>query len=516
MGSLAEPHGVDGPMTLPAELYACLYAEEFPMQALLRLRPTLRHQPCVVMDGELPLQFVCSLSQEARALGIVWGMRRAEMDTFPAARLLPRSKAEEATARDALVECTGAFSPRVEEQSSDRDFVCVIDIAGTEKLFGSPHRLAETLLARVKALGIWARIAVSSNFHAAICLVRATTRHQITFIPPGKEASALAALPLSVIGLSEEIAETFSLWGIHTLGMLAALPEKSLIARIGQEGRRLFQMARGEFPHLFLPIEAAFVLEEHMRFEAPVEMLTSLLFVIDVMLQQLSIRASARALALAAVTVTLSLEGGARHTRTVRPALPSNERPLWIKLLHLDLEAHPPQAAILELIVSGEPGKTGKVQLGLFAPPLPEPTRLDVTLARVRAIVGENNAGCPELKDTHRPDSFRLAPFSGVPAGVEKNIREQTRAAMRQVRPPERILVRARDHKPASFFFREKHYIAEQTYGPWLASGDWWNPELWRLEQWDLMARSHDGELLYCCLMHDLRRDCWQMAALYD
>jgi len=503
-------------MTMSAELYACLYAEEFPMQALLRLRPALRNHPCVVMDGEPPLQFVCSVNQQARQLGIIWGMTQIEMDTFPSATILPRSKAEEATARNALVECAGAFSPRVEEQSSDRDFVCVIDIAGTEKLFGSPHRLAETLLARVRARGIWARIAVSSNFHAAICLVRAATKHQITFIPPGKEASALASLPPSVIGLSEEIAEIFSLWGIHTLGMLAALPEKSLIARIGQEGQSLFQMARGEFPHLFRPIEAAFVLEEHMRFEAPVEMLTSLLFVVDVMLEQLSMRASARSLALAAVTVTLSLEGGARHTRTVRPALPSNERPLWIKLLHLDLEAHPPQAPILELMVSAEPGKTGKVQLGLFAPPLPEPTRLDVTLARVRAIVGENNAGCPELKDTHRPDSFRLAPFSGAPAGVEKNIRDQTRAAMRQVRPPERIVVRLQGHKLVSFFFREKHYIAEQTYGPWLASGDWWTPELWGLEQWDLMARSHDGELLYCCLMHDLRRDYWQMAALYD
>ena len=43
--------------------------------------------------------------------------------------------------------------------------------------------------------------------------------------------------------------------------------------------------------------------------------------------------------------MTLTLEGGRTHSRTVRPALPTNDRQLWIKLLHLDLEAHPPQAA---------------------------------------------------------------------------------------------------------------------------------------------------------------------------
>ena len=37
------------------------------------------------------------------------------------------------------------------------------------------------------------------------------------------ESAALAPLPLSVLALSEEQAEKFTLWGIRTLGMLAAL-----------------------------------------------------------------------------------------------------------------------------------------------------------------------------------------------------------------------------------------------------------------------------------------------------
>src|SRR5580704_15986523 len=113
-------------------------------------------------------------------------------------------------------------------------------------------------------------------------------------------------------------------------------------------------------------------------------------------------------LALASLTITLTLEGCATHSRTVRPALPTNDRQLWLKLLHLDLEAHPPPAAILSLALMAEPGSTSKVQLGLFSPQLPEPMRLDVTLARIRAIVGEECVGRAVFADTHRPDSFRV------------------------------------------------------------------------------------------------------------
>ena len=184
--------------------------------------------------------------------------------------------------------------------------------------------------------------------------------------------------------------------------MLAALPEKELIARMGQEGKRLRQLARGEQPHLFVPYEAPLQLQEHMDLDTPVEQLDSLLFVVSMMVQQLTVRATARVLALASITVMLGLEGGSTHTRTVRPALPTNDRQLWLKLLHLDFEAHPPQAPILALSLSADPGRTRKVQLGLFTPQLPETMRLDVTLARIRAIVGENNVASPVLQDTHR------------------------------------------------------------------------------------------------------------------
>ena len=547
-------------MTTPPQLYACLYAREFPAQAMLRLRPQLKDSPVVILEGTPPRQTVCSLNTRAHALGIEAGTTRAELEVFPGVTHLPRSLAEESSARAALLQAAGQFSPRIEcpgvecltpchpervqgrskdplFQTSDTHFCCVLDIAGTEKLFGPPEKLAKNLLHNVRTLGIEAAVVVSANIDAALCLARslrsraAATSSPLSgwttaVIPPGEEAAALQHLPLTVLNLTPDHAETLSRWGIFTLGALAALPEKELIARLGQEGRRLRQLARGQAPHLLVPAEPAFNLEERIELDSPVELLDSLLFVLGVLLDHLIARASAQILALASVTVTLSLEGASTHTRThsrtVRPALPNNDRRLWLRLLHLDLQAHPPSAAILSVTLTADPGNTSKVQLGLFSLQLPEPDRLDVTLARIRAIVGEQCVGRAVLEDTHRPDSFRMEPFA-IPTAtaIVPEPLAQARSAQRRLRPPEPITVTLHQRRPASFVFRNKRYTVERAWGPWFFSGNWWGIECWSIEKWDLAARAVDDSSTICCAiarnpMRPATMPEWRLEELYD
>lgn len=504
-------------MSQPSELYACLYAREFPAQALLRLRPDLHAKPCVVMEGEAPTQHVCSLNTRARLLGMERGMTRVEVDTFPEPVVLSRSTQAETATRGVLLECAGAFSPRVEDRSERSSFLCGIDIAGTQSLFGPPEILGHSLLQRVRALGISASVKISSNLNAAVSLAKGpSARSSVQVIPEAREAAALSSLPLSVLDLTGKQAETFGIWGIHTLGMLAGLPERELVARMGQESRRLRQLALGALPHLFQPVEPAFTLEERVELDAPLEVLESLLFGIGVMLDQLILRAKARILALASVTVTLFLDGGGTHSRTVRPALPTTDKQLWIKLLHLELEAHPPSAAILAVALQAEPGSTSKVQLGLFSPQLPEASRLDVTLARIRAVVGENCVGRAVLQDTHAAEAFRIEPFTVPGDDADTLVSTQPRASTRELRPPEAASVTLQAASPSFFFFRERRYKVERAYGPWAVSGDWWNPTLWGFEQWDVVARAQDGAMLCCCMMRDVLQNRWLMAALYD
>lgn len=499
-----------------AEQYACVCVKEFPAQALLRLRPDLRDRPCVVMEGDPPLEVVCSLNRQARTLGLVRGMTKVEVETFPQVTALTRSAEEEAGAKAVLLECAGGFSPRVEECSEEGMFLCAIDIAGTKLLFGPAEALAQTLLSRIHELGLSGTVAISSNFHTARVAAKGlSARNPVQVIPGGEEKTALAPLPLTVLNLIEEQAETFALWGIRTLGQLADLPEKGLIARMGQTGKRLRQLANGELPHLFLPVEPEISLTEHIDLDTPVKLLDALLFVANMMLEQLILRASARVLVLASATITLKLERGASHVRTIRPALPSSDRQMWLKLLHLDLEAHPPQAPIVAITLEAEPGRTSKVQLGLFSPQLPEASRFDVTLARIRAIVGEENVGRAVLKDTHEPDAFRLEPFQVPSARPAEISSPSARPALRRIRPPETISVALESDHPKTFTFREQCYIVERAYGPWLGSGDWWKPSLWGCEQWDLVAHSPNA-ILCCCVVRDVLHNEWRMEALYD
>jgi protein ImuB len=504
-------------MTNEASLYACLYVREFPAQALLRHRPEHNDAVCVVMCGEAPSEEVCSLNSKARLSGMKHGMSRVELETFAKPVILRRSIAVEAITKAALLEIAGSFSPHIENRSEDTAFVCGIDIMGTRSLFGPPEQLGKGLLTQVRAFGLSANVAVSRNFHTALSLSKGFARRAaVQVVAPGEEALALSSLPLTVLALSDVQLETFASWGIYRLGQLAALPEKGLISRMGQDGKRLRQMASGSLPHLFQPVEPPFRLEDRLELDAPLDVLESLLFGVAMMLDQLISRVSARALALACVTVTLELEGKGTHERTVRPALPTNDKQLWIKLIHLDLEAHPPQAAIVAVGLRADPGSTSRVQLGLFSPQLPESGRLDITLARLSALVGDGNVGSPALPDQHLPGNFRVEPFT-LPSG-DPSIGASTisRVSLRQLRPPEPVMVMLKDAKPQGLRFRTRRYVVEHLYGPWFVSGKWWNRDRYRLEQWDLAVRGEDGSILCCCLMRDRVRDRWQMAGLYD
>src|SRR5450755_2648747 len=102
---MAEPNRLGRSSSMkPVEQYACLYAREFPAQALLRLRADLREKACAVLEGDPPSQEVCSCNTKARLLGVERGMTPVELETFPSVTVLVRSPLEEAAAKSAMLE----------------------------------------------------------------------------------------------------------------------------------------------------------------------------------------------------------------------------------------------------------------------------------------------------------------------------------------------------------------------------------------------------------------------------
>jgi protein ImuB len=347
-------------------------------------------------------------------------------------------------------------------------------------------------------------------------------------------------------------------WGIRDLRALAALPKVALSERLGQEGLRLQQLARGEASRTLVPVEAPAVFEEAIELEYPILLLEPLAFLLNRLLEQICARLAARALNTQELRLTLALQNltgvdpqlesfgipsesdaahgaprsPARHfisgrqskfCRTLRLPLPMLDPKLFLKLLQLDLNAHPPGAPIGKIHLAAEPARPRSAQGGLFLPPSPEPEKLELTLARIAGLVGEPRVGSLELLDTHRAEGFRMRRF--MPEAAQKTKRQEVAgegksavAALRRFRPPLRVTVTLENGELANVVCSKKKEAQGSVLwkaGPWRSSGDWWQREAWARDEWDIALQNAEGIALYR-LVHDLLGGSWIVEGTYD
>ena len=185
-------------------------------------------------------------------------------------------------------------------------------------------------------------------------------------------------------------------------------------------------------------------------------------------------------------------------TRTLKLPVPMLDAKVFLKLLQLDLKAHPPGAPILKMHLSATPAQPRSTQGGLFQPPTPEPEKLELTLARIADMVGEDKVGSLQLPDSHRPGAFRMRRFVPTqPKGQnEKSDNLASHApitALRMFRPPLRAVVTLHEGKPAHLVCpkrKEVHGEILWMAGPWRSSGDWWEEDGWARDEWDIAIES--------------------------
>jgi len=211
-----------------------------------------------------------------------------------------------------------------------------------------------------------------------------------------------------------------------------------------------------------------------------------------------------------------------KFCRTLRLPLPMLDAKLFLKLLQLDLNAHPPGAPILKIHLAAEPARPRSAQGGLFLPPSPEPEKLELTLARIAGLVGETRVGSMELLDTHRTESFRMKRF--VPEAISAahhNVSAKEKsiiAALRMFRPPLRAIVTLENGELARVVCPKKKEMQGSVLwkaGPWRSSGDWWEREAWARDEWDITLHNAEGAALYR-LVHDLLGGGWFVEGTYD
>ena len=551
--------------------FACIYIPNFPVAAALRAEPDLHAHAVAIFEGKPPLEKIIAVSEKAQTFGIAPGMTKAQAELCSEVALRPRSPLHESSAHAALLDCAQSFSPCVEDAASD---TVLIDLAGMESLLGSLPQISRAISTRATTLGLETNVAVASNPDVALLAARGLPG--VSVIPPGKEAAQLGALPLEVLfhdrrdgeekKSPDRLLETLDRWGIRNLRALAALPQVSLSERLGQEGLRLQQLARGAASRTLVPVEAPLVFEEAIELEHPITLLEPLAFLLNRLLEQICARLGSRALATQELRLTLELSNLAgiddecenayipsesdetdtamlgqkiftqpskinhqQFARTLRLPLPMLDAKLFLKLLQLDLNANPPGAPIVQIHLAAEPARPRSAQGGLFLPPSPEPEKLELTLARIAGMVGEHKVGALELLDTHHPEGFRMRRFvaevarktpqkkTSDSAALGSAVAKSAVTALRRFRPPLRANVTLENGQPVSLVCRKKEVQGNVLWkaGPWRFSGDWWEHEAWSRDEWDLALQNGDTIALYR-LVHDLLAGVWFVEGSYD
>lgn len=544
--------------------FASIYVPNFPVQAALRAEPLACAEAgncgtgtLALIEGKPPVWKVVAASEAAMRAGVALGMTKLQAMQFEGVEIRQRSAAQEQSAHAALLDLGWSISPRVEDTAAD---TIVIDLAGLAGLIGSTETIARLLIERAARLGFSASIAISANLETAI---RAACGFRgVTIIPEGEEARRLGALPVSALAPGEETLETLSRWGIRDCAALAALPVLELSTRLGQEGVRLHELARGAAERSMVLAESSSDFVEEQELDDAVSELEPLAFVLNQLLMRLVERITIHSLAISVVRLRFEVEpsfekglqvrdDGTRlktapafYEKTLALPLATRNSAMLLNLLRLQLQSDPPCAPIQKISLTAEPAQRRAMQGGLFRPVSPDPEKLELTLARLLNLVGEGNVGTPILVDTHRPGEFRIEHFA-VPQeedGCKKRgesartaalaeVRERAASpaiAFRAFRPPVAAQVTLREERPVRVAFCGMRGEVLSASGPWRTSGDWWREEGWRHDEWDLEIRftPRHGEAdvkspalaargIYR-FFYDADRDAWFVRGSYD
>jgi len=446
-----------------------------------------------------------------------------------------------------------SFSPLVEETAAD---TVVIDVEGCALQFGSPYELANQIAKQAKSkepggLGYRVNVALAENPDAAIHAAKFC--EGITFSAPGEELTCLGGLPLkalqcSLAGIEDkraaEILETLKLWGVRTFKEFAELPVTGVSERLGQDGLKLQQLASGKTTRHLKLEQADPVFTNSIELDYPIAELEPLSFILARLLNQICASLNAYALATNAIQVEMKLENGAIHELKLNLPYPMRDHKVFLKLLLLDTEMHPPPSAVVAVWINCESVKPRLLQTGLFIPLAPEPEKLELTLARLAKLVGPANIGSPELLDTHRPDAFRINRFElkeskrerkGQRVTGNSNPKSEIRnpnfaLGFRVFRPPLRAIVQAEQGYPReiSAWAKNRSVYGKVVCvaGPWRTTGDWWRSDFWARDEWDVGIESNSKikgvgresnqtHILYR-IYRELRSREWFVEGVYD
>jgi protein ImuB len=476
-----------------------------PVAAALRAEPELRGRPLAIVESKHERTTIVA--------GHLRGLSVAQAQTVePELSVRTLSLEGMRSTQETLLDVALSVTPRVQDADAGTAY---LDLDGTEALFPTRGGLVTALETRLASAGLDA-VAIGVAPTCTAALLAARHRGGGHIVEPDALECFLAPLPIDLLDPSEQLLERLTRWGVHTLGELCRIPLRSLGARTDEEGVRLARRARGEDLRPFEPSPPRLRFEEGSQLDHAIQNLEALSFALHGLLERLARRLRLRGLAVRELLLEFVLESGSTFARRIGTSAPTAEASVLTSLVRLALERDHPTEPVERMRVIATPGSVENLQLDLFLPPRPAPAELAVTLARLEALCGTGRVGAPDVPDTHRPDTARVADFDGDgDAYGPPPALPQPSLALRALRPPRPVRVWGLEGTPERVEALGGDIpigLVVQCAGPWRLYGEWWGQEPFARDYFDVELS--DGGLYR--LYRNLETQSWYVDGMYD
>jgi len=467
-------------------MYTAWHLPHFPLQALrLSAREAIAlldplapaHQP----DAHL-----ISVSPAAQRLGIHPGTTVSQaLARCPKLRLLYRDETAEHQLQTTLLTSAETFTPDYE---STQPGLTLLDL----RHLSPPHSWQDLALQMHQLLAthqLDARIGLAEN--PDLATLAAHLASPILLLPscPTAQRHLLGQLPLTALQPSPSLLQLLHLWGIVTLAQFTALPRSDIARRLGHEGLRLWDLARGGSQRLLKLVRPKTSFQASIELhENPIETLPPLMHQLDSLVTHLTHQLATAWLLASALHLTLHFDDRTTHQRSLPIAEPTRDPAPLLRLLHSHLETLTAPAPIVHLHLRLSPTRATTSQPTLFDHTLRDPNRFAETLSALSALLGPDRLGRPSPLPTHRPDSFQLTPFLEKPHPTLPTS-SIPHAPLQRFRPPKPAKVQTQQNRPIQLHFDHHQHRLISAHGPWQLSGHWWDTQqAWTCQIWDTLT----------------------------
>ncbi|WP_084455977.1 DUF6504 family protein [Novosphingobium rosa] len=369
-----------------------------------------------------------------------------------------------------------------------------LDLTGSSHLFGGEERFCRRLLRFLERLGFSARIAIAGTPGAAHALAR-YGGEAITLVEPGREAQAIAGLPVAALRLAPSALEAAARFGLERVGDLYGIARGPLARRLGLATVQRLDQARGIVAEPIIPVVPFEQPHAERRLLEPIGTAEAINQVIGDLVDDLVAQLQERRLGLRSALLTCLVVDGGEQRVGIGTARASRDAKHLKRMLAMRVDRIDPGLGIEAMTLSAQ--RVEDLQ--------PDAMRADLG-------TGDSTPDLAPLVDqlTGRIDSqglFRVGlKESDVPERATRRLEplatptgwpgwKRPARLLARPEPLDRVVALLPDRPPRRFVWRGTAYRVISGEGPERIHGEWWRSarEMWAVRDY-FMVEAHTGE----------------------